>query len=150
VVTRIDSHGRTVQELDAHEGQVRDVVVSPDGTWAVTAGDGPGIFRWDVDPRTGEWSEPEELTGHRGGIVGAEVDATGRRLFTVALDRRVIVWDMSASGGIREDRARRFPFMDTAEQLEEACAVVGRDLSPVEWRRYLPDEEYRPTCSDLP
>jgi hypothetical protein len=27
--------------------------------------------------------------------------------------------------------------------------VVGRDLDPNEWRRYLPDQPYRPTCSDL-
>jgi hypothetical protein len=67
----------------------------------------------------------------------------------VSLDRRVIVWDMSTRGGIREDRARRFPFMDLEDLLREACDVVGRDLSRMEWRHYLPDREYRTTCTDL-
>jgi hypothetical protein len=148
-VTLIDRDGRTVQELDAHPGQVRDIVVAPDSTWGLTAGDGPAVFRWDIDPETGLWSDREELTGHDGGVVGADIDATGSRLFTESLDRRVIVWDMSTRGGIREDRARRFPFMDLEDLLREACDVVGRDLSRVEWRHYLPDREYRSTCTDL-
>jgi WD40 repeat protein len=39
--------------------------------------------------------------------------------------------------------------VDPAVWLREACAVAGRDLTPAEWDRYLPDRAYRPTCSDL-
>jgi WD40 repeat protein len=42
----------------------------------------------------------------------------------------------------------RYPMEPTA-WLREACAVAGRDLTPAEWNRYLPDREYRPTCTDL-
>jgi hypothetical protein len=150
LLTRVDERGNAVQELDAHDGQVRDVVLSPDGTWAVTAGDGSEVVRWDVDPGTGTWFRPERLTGHAGGVVGVEVDATGRTLLTVSLDNRVIAWDMRDRGGVRQDRARRLPSMDPAEQLAEACDVVGRDLTVAEWSTYLPDDEYRPTCTDLP
>ena len=148
--TLVDSGGRALQELDGHDGQVRDVVVSPDGRWAVTAGDGSEVVRWDVDPATGTWSRPQPLVGHAGGVVGVETDGDGSTLYTVSLDNRVIAWDMRNHGGVGQDRARRFPFMDAAAQLAEACAVVGRDLTPAEWRTYLPDREYRPTCSDLP
>jgi hypothetical protein len=149
VVTLVDRAGRTVQELDAHQGQVREVVVGPHGTWAVTAGDDAGLVRWDVDPVTGTWSEPEALPGHTGGVVSVAVDATGGRMFTTALDQRVLVWDMSPYGGSRDDRVHRLPFMDTAAQLRELCAVVGRDLSRREWQRYLPDRPWQPTCTDL-
>jgi hypothetical protein len=44
---------------------------------------------------------------------------------------------------------RRYP-LDPQDWLEEACAVVGRDLSPEEWDRYLPGRDFEPTCSDLP
>ena len=77
------------------------------------------------------------------------MDASGRTLFTVGLDSTVITWDMSRPSGLREERARRLPFMDTDSWLEEACAVVGRDLSSGEWERYLPGMPWQPTCSDL-
>jgi Bacterial transcriptional activator domain/WD domain, G-beta repeat len=149
VVTLVDRAGRTVQELDAHPGRVREVVVAPDGTWAVTAGDEGGVFRWDVDPSTGRWSEPEALPGHVGGVVDVAADAESRRLFTVALDRRVLVWDMSADGGPTGERARRLPTMGASAQLAQACAVVGRDLTRAEWSRFLPDRPWEPTCTDL-
>jgi hypothetical protein len=34
--------------------------------------------------------------------------------------------------------------------MSRACAIVGRDFTPVEWERYLEDRQYEPTCSDLP
>jgi hypothetical protein len=143
-ITLVDLGGATVQELDAHETPVQDVAVSPDGTWAVTAGDGAEVFRWDVEPSTGRWSEPEVLAGHAGLVVGVEVNADGGTLVTVSLDHTVISWDTSPDGGDREDRPA-----DPAAWLEEACAVVGRDLTPAEWTRYLPDRPWQPTCSDL-
>lgn len=149
-VTLVGTGQGRVQELDAHDGQVRDVVLSPAGGWAVTAGDGSEVVRWDVDTETGIWSRPQPLTGHAGSVVGVETDRNGSTLFTVSLDNRVIAWDMRDRGGIQQDRARRLPFLDDAAQLAEACAVVGRDLTPAEWRTYLPGAEYRPTCSDLP
>jgi hypothetical protein len=42
----------------------------------------------------------------------------------------------------------RYP-LDPAVWLAEACRIVGRDLTPEEWRRYVPTDPYRATCSDL-
>jgi hypothetical protein len=148
-VTLVDAAGGIAQELDLHEQQVRDVVVASDGRWAVTAGNGAEVRRWSIDPSTGRWFDPESLAGHRGDVVGVDVDATARTLFTVGLDGTVISWDMSRPAGLQADRARRLPFMDTSAWLDEACAVVGRDLSSGEWKRYLPDMSWEPTCSDL-
>jgi hypothetical protein len=43
---------------------------------------------------------------------------------------------------------RRYP-MEPSVWLEEACAIVGRDLTQAEWDRYLPGRDLQPTCSDL-
>jgi hypothetical protein len=78
-----------------------------------------------------------------GGVVGAEVDASGRILVTVAEDRTAISWDMSPVV------APAPPSTDVEALLTRACGIVARDLTPTEWARYLPDRSYAPTCTDL-
>jgi hypothetical protein len=142
VVTLVDRDGTTVEELRAHREPVQDVAVSADGRWAVTVGDGADVFRWDVDPATGRWSSPERLAGHVGDVVGVEVDAAGRRMTTVSLDGTAISWDMSGDVAARGAD-------DPAARLDAACAIVGRDFTPAEWRLVLPDRPWQPTCTDL-
>ena len=141
LIVLLDRAGATVEELYAHQGPVRDLAVSPDGRWAVSAGDDGEVFRWDVDPSTGRWAGAEPLAGHGGDVVGVEVDASGRRLASVSADHSMISWDMSPGRG----RVTASP----VEQLHAACAMVARDFTPAEWRRYLPDRPWQPTCSDL-
>jgi hypothetical protein len=143
VITVLDRGGAPLQELDAHASQVYDVAVSPDGTWAASAGAGGVVTLWRIDPATGRWSEWERLRGHVGGVVGAEVDASGRILVTVAEDRTAISWDM------RPVVAPAPPSPDVEALLDRACGIVARDLTPTEWARYLPDRSYEPTCTDL-
>jgi len=57
------------------------------------------VVLWDVDASSGRWSQREVLTGHRGDVITADVDATGRWLFTTSLDDTVIVWDMTDGAG---------------------------------------------------
>ena len=98
-VVLVDGNGAAVQQLSAHQEPVRDVVLSPDGTWAVTVGDGPRMVRWDVDGETGRWSQRDVLTGHRADVQEAEFDPARDRLITVGLDHTIISWDMTADGG---------------------------------------------------
>ena len=39
--------------------------------------------------------------------------------------------------------------LDPADWLAYACAVVQRDLTHAEWTNNVPDQPYRPTCTDL-
>jgi hypothetical protein len=148
VVTLIDESGTTLQELHAHGAPVRDVVVAPDGTWAVTLGDDAEVRRWPIEPSTGRWSAPETLSGHLADVVGGAVDADGKTMFTVGRDNTVIAWDMTVDGVVSRERVQRSS-ADPAAWIADACAVVGRDLRPGEWTRYLSDRLWRPTCSDL-
>jgi WD40 repeat protein len=147
-ITLVDSAGATIQVLREHEAPVMDVVVAPDGTWAASASDGlpdGELYRWDVDPGTGLWSSPEALSGHSGAVVDVEVDGTGQRLVSTSGDTTAISWRMGADAGT----AGVARSMDAAELLATACAIVGRDLTEDEWERYLPDEPFTPTCTDL-
>jgi hypothetical protein len=139
----IDRSGTTTQLINVHQHPVRDVAVSPDGRWAVTAGAGSEVYRWDVDPASGRWSGPELLLGHTGDVVGVEVDSTGRRLASVALDHTAIIWDMRGRPVNGPEVA------DPDSRLDAACRIAGRDFTPDEWRRFLPGRPWQPTCSDL-
>lgn len=143
-ITLVDRAGATAQELDVLQEPVRDIALAPDGTWAVTAGFGGDVFRWDVDPASGRWSGRERLSGHSGNVLGVEVEPDGRRIVTVSADHTIIRWDMGAEG----EQAGGL-IVDAAARLDAACAVVARDLTPLEWRRFLPDRPWQPTCTDL-
>ncbi len=45
-----------------------------------------------------------------------------------------------------ERPGHRYP-MDPSVWLDEACTIVGRDLTGAEWSRYVPGRPYRHTCS---
>ena len=148
-VVLYDRDGRPGQTLQVHrlnlaQGPVRDVVLQ--GEWAATVGDGAAVYRWRVNPDTGFWERPEYLPGHGGHVREAHLDPLGERLITVATGDRMIVWDLSVAGG---SAARDPALTDTRGWLEAACDAAGRDLTRVEWRRYLPESPWRPTCSDL-
>jgi hypothetical protein len=34
--------------------------------------------------------------------------------------------------------------------IAEACSRLTRNLTHAEWRQYIGEEEYRPTCPNLP
>jgi hypothetical protein len=144
-VTLVGPDGSTVQRLGVHGSPVQDVVVAPDGTWAVTVDAVGRVVRWDVDPVTRRWSGSESLAGHTASVVGVEVDAAGRTLVTVSRDHSILSWRMGPRDG---GAAHRAPD-DPAAWLAAACAVAARDLEPAEWRRYLPGRPWRSTCSDL-
>jgi WD40 repeat protein len=143
-ITLVGRDGATVQELGADQRPVQDVAVSPDGRWAVTGGNDGEVFRWDIDPSTGRWVGKEPLRGHTGDVVSVEVDASGRRLATVSVDHTAITWDMSTERPRPERESA-----DPSVRLDRACAITGRDFTPVEWRRVLPDRPWQPTCSDV-
>jgi WD40 repeat protein len=122
-VTLYGPDGAAVQTLDAHQSPVRDLAVSPVGTWAVTVGDGGLVVRWDIDPVTGHWSQRESLTGHRGDVIVAEAHPTGKQLVTASLDDTVIAWDMTGDAGF----GARFP--RTGDRwIANRPQLVGPDL----------------------
>ena len=76
-VVLYDGSGRASQVLQAHQDPVHDVIESPDGSWAASADDAGRVVIWDVDPRTGIWSQRETLQGHSGRVVSLSIPPTG-------------------------------------------------------------------------
>ena len=111
-----------------HDGAVLQVEWSADGRTVVTSGLDGTVSLYDV-----------ERGLVRGRPLAASTDAGEGPTFLVPAptDELVVL-----SG----DRAgRRYP-LEPSVWLEEACAVAGRNLTRVEWDRYLPDRPYERTC----
>jgi WD40 repeat protein len=92
--------GRVTQVLQAHQDPVYDVVQSPDRSWAATADDSGTVVVWDVDRRTGIWSQRETLQGHSGRVSALSVTSDGTRLLTASDDRTAVIWDMTDRAGL--------------------------------------------------
>lgn len=90
------AHGRAV--LGPHEGGVRVVEFSPDGTRVVTAGDFSTPRVWDA--RTGD--VVAVLRGHEGPVRCAGFSADGRLVVTGGEDATARVWDASGGRQVRQ------------------------------------------------
>jgi WD40 repeat protein len=109
----------------AQGGSVLRVSFSPDGSLLATSGDDGTAALWDIGSGK-QIGAP--LTGPPGPTVAA-FDPTGHTLATASQDGTVLLWDV-----------------DPASWRARACAVAGRRLTPQEWREFLPDRPYRPSC----
>jgi hypothetical protein len=135
-------------------GQAGQLHVVDTATWEARA----PAFNVDAPRLQIEWL-PD---GHTVVVTGA---GTTARLFDV--ERSVArnglpaaAGDLQATTYLVPDPVDDLVFLNDREQvmhyptapsawLRAACEVAGRDLTRTEWDRYLPDREYRATCSDL-
>ena len=123
-VTLYDTDGRIRQQFDALPGAAIDLDVAPDGTWGVTVGAESAVVLWDIDAATGRWSEKEVLTG-AGGTVGTSlIDPSGNRMYTMSSNNRLMVWDVSPTGGFGAPR----PGLDDRWITDEPGVVEPGEL----------------------
>ena len=130
---------------------VRDIAFSPDGK--TVAASGGGVSLWDVEsglpigrpltmssePSARSASAAEQAVDPSHGVVSSAFDRSGRWLLAASVtstgpypsgDRVEIVrWDLRPSAWIHV-----------------ACRVANRQLTSVEWKRYVGTLPYRPAC----
>ena len=153
-----------------HGGNVNAVTFSPDGQWLAT-GSADGTARvWEA--ATGKEIARME---HEGEVNAVTFSLDGRWVASGSADGTVWVWEAATGeevaraeheGGVRAVvfspdgwwvASRSDPYNGIVklwwrpkDLIAEACARVPRNLTLEEWRRYLGDEPYRKTCSNLP
>jgi WD40 repeat protein/serine/threonine protein kinase len=162
----------TGQPLAGHTDQVTSVAFSPDGrTMATGSRDGTMIL-WDVTTR-----QPigQPLAGHDGYVLGLAFSPDGRLLASGGEDRMVILWDAAEGRELGQPFAGHQNWVNSVAfspdgrtlasasrdanlilwdvSLESwqarACAIANRDLTALEWDRYLPGLTPRQTCTLL-
>jgi WD40 repeat protein len=125
--------GTAIGEPMSMGSSVESVAFSPDGR-TVAAADREGLRLWDV--ATQRMLGPTIVT--RGRLAAVSFSADGRRLATINDYGSVLVWD---------------PLLwsdDRNAVSERLCLIASRNLTRSEWHQYLPEKEYRQTCTRWP
>ena len=157
--------------IDAAE--MSHIAWSDDGRSIAATTPGGYLSVWDVataKPRTGV------LTALNALVTGLALSSDGARVYATATDLRLRVWDVASGDQLGGDAlifaehplgmmlvppagtvlvtgdGARLESIDTNPDraADRACRALGRDLSRDEWETYLPDDDYRRTCSELP
>ena len=110
---------------------ISDVEWLPDNNTVVASGADSVAVLYDVDA---------DIV-RAGSMPAADSLEAGYAFLLPEPDDEVVVLDGQHPG-------LRYP-LDVGLWLARACEVAGRDLTRAEWARYVPEEPYRPTCSDL-
>jgi len=93
----LDAEPKIIRSVDAHQGWIRGVEISPDGTLAVSVGNDQVIRLWKTD--TGE--KVHEWPAHERHIYSAAFHPDGKHLLTGDLMGKIHVWKLEDRSLIR-------------------------------------------------
>ena len=129
VLWATDGWQRVGAPLALREATALAVAFSPDGRTLATSHADGAVVLWDVGSRQPIGS-PLALPGSpRELYTTARFTPDGNRLFAVHEDGRAFRWEV-----------------DPAAWRQHACAVVGRGLTPDQWEKIAPEQDYISVC----
>jgi WD40 repeat protein/DNA-binding SARP family transcriptional activator len=160
---------RTLERTIHHKDAILSIRFSPDGK-EIATGDLPGnVDFWD--PATGR-RVGRTLGGHNGLVLSVTFDPSGTEVVTTSSDGKFRLWDLASgklvgaplpgagTGGwgtffpngkqviaVFGDGTGAIWNVDPTFWEAQACHVAHRNLTPAEWRDFLPHNSYRHVCA---
>jgi WD40 repeat protein/DNA-binding SARP family transcriptional activator len=111
-----------------HAGYVFSVAFSPDGATIASGSEDGTIRLWDSSTNQ---AIGQPLSADTGAVYSVAFSPDGKRLASGGQDGTVSFWGM--------------------DWQSRVCKVVGRNLTQIEWKQYLPSNQlYRKTCPNWP
>ena len=142
---------------------------APDGRTIATGGIAGTVDFWNA--ADGRKAAPP-LGGQNGAVISVSYDPTGRELMTTSSDGKLRLWDLRSRkligaplpgsdvggwGTLFPDGGHAIAVFPDGTGIvwntnprdwkAHACRVAHRTLTKAEWRDFLPERAYRPTCS---
>ena len=108
---------------------VYSVAFSRDGHTLASGGDNGAIRLWDVTDPAHPRRLGRSLTGGTGVVYSVAFGRDGHTLASGTYDGAVQLWNLNVSYAI-----------------QRICATAG-DLTPQQWRAYIPQLPYQPSCA---
>ncbi len=159
------------RQIEAHDRDIYDLEVSPDGSQFATASTDELVLLWDLESGEG-LGDP--LLGHEFGVVSLAYSGDGSLLASGGIDQKIMIRDLASrqrvgpllvahegavstlsfspegnyllSGG-HDGMVYLWP-MATELWIEIACDRAGRNMTQDEWTTYFGSEPYRLTCQN--
>jgi WD40 repeat protein len=159
------------RQMEAHDRDIYDIEVSPDGSQFATASTDELVQLWDLE--SGE-QLGDPFLGHEFGVVSLAYSRDGATLASGGIDQKIILRDLASrqrigpileghqgavstlsfspsgdtllSGG-QDGMVYLWP-MDTDLWIDLACERAGRNMTQDEWITYFGEEPYQATCQD--
>ncbi|MCP4288848.1 MAG: hypothetical protein GY792_31235 [Gammaproteobacteria bacterium] len=164
-------NGTKLLALSGHTSWIWQAVWNADESRILTASEDNTARVWDA----GSSTELFTLSGHSGSVWQAVWNSDESRILTTGADGTARVWDAESgtelfalfghSGSVwqavwnsdesriltaGEDSTVRVFYTQMTDLLTVACEHAPRNMSHQEWRQFMGDTEYRPTCPNLP
>jgi WD40 repeat protein len=130
-------HMRTGEKMSAwpaHQAPVRQVEVSFDGRWAVSAADGQRVRVWDI----ASMSLLRELKSANSTVLCTDLSRDARQVAIATDDRKLRLWDLQ-SGRVCDVFGPREGFVEPIGALrysEDGQWLVIADRNGVVWKRH--------------
>ncbi|MEV4893735.1 hypothetical protein AB0K48_30560 [Nonomuraea sp. NPDC055795] len=125
-ITLWDAPTRTLKHSIAGDGRTTAITYSPDGHTLATA-NGPAITL--RNPATGH--RIAVLTGHTAPVNAIAYSPDGRTLASGGNDNTLLLWNLHPQ-----------------QTAAATCTTLNRNLTPQEWRQFLPDTPHHTTCNE--
>jgi WD40 repeat protein len=124
----VATHNLIGHPLRAHAGYVFSVASSPDGKTLASGSEDGTIRLWDSSTNQ---ALGQPLSGNTGAVYSVAFSPDGKTLASGSHDGTVTFWDV--------------------DWQSRVCEVVGRNLTQIEWKQYLPsNQSYHKTCPKWP